>query len=401
MTNKILDLIYDDTTDIPNYKNMFDSDEITVGKEPIECFDTFIQQYLNALIELTCFAADNYELYDTIHKISPSLLYLSRHIHELLLKRLVLEKCEKKVCNEIFKNAKHSLKTCFDAISFNVNDKNLISELSIYYTKIDAVDLSSDLFRYPYNEDFLNKYQNQSINSIEMILCSLYLFYKFAAYFDLPYVDDDYKKLDDIYAFHKDEYFIDGNWSKISYHIWSSNCQLDEPDYFAITESYVLSSRILSKLNLDNTILPILYLYRHSIELSAKEIAITPDDYLIEEINKDCQKIKKYLYGHELKKKLEPNTHEILEILAKDNNWDLNVLNAIEKYIVDLDTEDRYGDKFRYPVNKNLELYSYHKVPIYKYSNICNFIINTIRNSKCVVEDINDNIYYMLSEYYQ
>ena len=79
----------------------------------------------------------------------------------------------------------------------------------------------------------------------------------------------------------------------------------------------------------------------------------------------------------------------------------MNVLNAIEKYIVDLDTEDRYGDKFRYPVNKNLELYSYHKVPIYKYSNICNFIINTIRNSKCVVEDINDNIYYMLSEYYQ
>ena len=139
---------------------------------------------------------------------------------------------------------------------------------------------------------------------------------------------------------------------KYAYPNWRRNTE-SSWDFFTYTEMYKNSADILISSASDNigyradeTIIPCIFLYRHSVELILKGILLT--HYLMDE-SMTREKIKDKLHGHSLKvlwNKTENILHQYLKESIKRDKEPLDLMkNAVEE----LDLADSSSMMFRYP----------------------------------------------------
>lgn len=101
----------------------------------------------------------------------------------------------------------------------------------------------------------------------------------------------------------------------------------------------------------DEVINPVLFLYRHSIELILKAIIVT--DYLLE--NYDYEKMKDKLRGHSLESLWSKTENVIRKYYKKDVEKNIKQLEFARKAVREIDFTDKDSTIFKYPYDRELE----------------------------------------------
>ncbi|MBD0405834.1 MULTISPECIES: hypothetical protein [Bacillus] len=124
-------------------------------------------------------------------------------------------------------------------------------------------------------------------------------------------------------------------------------------NYFKESADKLISSyEGLNNHSIDSTIIPIIYLYRHSIELCLK--AILYHAYIKRKLDKT--KIQDKLNRHNLSPLWDMVTSELRKsyLFSKDNE-SKKVLRKLHVLIIELNNFDPYSIYFRYPFDQQLE----------------------------------------------
>ena len=116
----------------------------------------------------------------------------------------------------------------------------------------------------------------------------------------------------------------------------------------------LLNEVIKNRIGLDSLIMPIMFNYRHYLELSFKNLF-----WLCRKINEDkidsegLKKFEKYNNNNHNLSSLWQVTLDKLRTI--DNNIPKTLINQIHKTVEEFSLLDKSGQEFRYPENKNWE----------------------------------------------
>lgn len=285
-------------------------------------------------------------------------VYMFRQSLELIIKALIAKKVRKKnVLQDIFLTCKHDLAGLFYKYEeyeenwyINDEEKNWIEG---YLDSLEIVDSNSDLFRYPFKDEFLGQYMNNFLDIVDMgnAFLNAYTILKkcFCGKEDASIIEIDVSMSTDFLIFANDGF---GNC-----YLWESSSgdgfHKQVVGYDAV--AYFLFEKYLSDKR-ENRIFPIIFLLRNAIELSLKRLLASKVEKQISEM-----KIKRIRNSHILYKELWLNEKDMIVYYAKEHGENISVLDVLEQHIKELDKIDKHGDRFRYPFTYSLE---------YKFSNV-------------------------------
>lgn len=322
-------------------------------------------------------------------------MYMYRQAIELLCKSLIIPQINNKnQLTAIFVQYKHNLKglleeyiriVCREKLPLNEDEIEWLAE---YISNLETVDKESDLFRYPFKDDFMNLYANDFLDIVDMAngveQCYSILF----------------KCLDSSHDPMKYASEIDCSISTDFLHFAThgfGNCQLYESPWgdgfykqvvgYSEAAEYIFSQD--NKSNGQKLLFPIAFLLRNAIELSLKRLLFIRNDFRVSDHIKSTKKNSHLLY-RDLWKHIKP----IIEHYAKDNNEDLLQIDIAEDYIKKLSVIDKNGDVFRYPVNYGLQYRFVGKIldfehiygwmqGIFNFLDGCNDMISAIYDFEC------------------
>ena len=168
-------------------------------------------------------------------------------------------------------------------------DASSHNNLLKYMRGIDEFDDNGDLFRYPFEYEFLDKYRNKSMDVFKMSLCFIYIY-------SLFYEKTANKLLDNINAenlqFSKSileknnwNFFVEAESGYNNCYLWQLHTKND-------CYKQIKGFRWVSKLlyyactlnNIKDVYLPMLYSYRHLVELTMKDYGYVRNDIMVDEI---------------------------------------------------------------------------------------------------------------------
>lgn len=301
-----------------------------------------------------------------------SLAYLYRQSIELILKAIGFKYILLLKDRKIFlKDTFHNLSKILDYIipynqEFIVKDPKGYRWIKSYFKDIDKIDRESDAFRYPFNITvdktewgFENK-KKFSIKSLFKKQTHINLV-EFATKMEISFeildgiYHEQYGKID--YYSGYEPMFIEEGGSYYGQSVvgYSYSRERFYPYIKAYKESAIYLYEMIckdSKLNKD-LFIPMCYLYRNAVELSLKQILFEESSFGLDEALKQMNKKKHRVVGLWNLIKSEIEEH------ANPPEGD-TILIDVEKYIVQLNNIDGTADKFRYPTDKNLNLYFKH-----------------------------------------
>lgn len=164
----------------------------------------------------------------------------------------------------------------------------------------------------------------------------------------------------------------------------------------AYTEGYKLAAKVLSEKvlnemnNRDTLIFPILFLYRHYLELKLKEILEQGSIFLDE----SCE---------------IPQNHNIMALWADTRKIILNIwpdtalktVKGIEAILMDIHNVDRGSDAFRYPIKKSgdFTLDGYKMINLRNFISLIEPIIEDLEGMSLGIEAYKDHKDEMMREY--
>lgn len=318
-----------------------------------------------------------------------ALAYLYRHSIELILKAVAFQHIgdinERK---NFLKNTRHSLSIIFDTItpfakSQLDKDVEAYNWLVAYFNDVSEVDKESDSFRYPFGiqvtevHAFFKKVKTYSIKRVfdEQKSINLVVFAnKMEIVFNL--IDGIYKGIfgnNFEYKNYKPTFLEEGgdyySQSVIGY-------KYNSEEYYKHIKAYTecaeqLYKSINKEQRLKKTLFfPMCYLYRNAVELSLKRILFEESSFSIEETLK---------YMHNKKHSIHAIWKKIKDEIIKHADAPKNdkTIDNVERYITQLHNFDGASDKFRYPIDKHLQVY-FSRQKKFDISNVNKFFLELL-----------------------
>lgn len=246
-------------------------------------------------------------------------IFLIRHSLELGLKSLLCRVLpQKKDIQDTFKNFGHDVASLLKKYD-EVGHENFLNNrekrwLSKYCDSLEEVDRKSDVFRFPFDDEFLSKYRDKFLDNIQVannLLQAFYLVKKCLEMGDIAEEEEFNNTL-------KPEFFIFTSRSSENCYLWQS--LLDEGFHVKImgyTEVIDFIYQVDSISNEDK-LYPLIFMFRNTIELCLKILFYS--------------RVEKGVSDEELK------TTEL-----------------VEKMLFEINKLDKNGDIFRYPTSYSLE----------------------------------------------
>jgi len=323
-------------------------------------------------------------------------IYIMRQSIELGLKALICRVYDKKPdIQRSFKECCHDLSKLF--LRYDVkNEEYLLEEekqwLIKYLTSLEKVDEKSDMFRFPFEDEFLAQYRDKFLDNVAVANNMVQAFSIINKCLNCGTYDSnsDFK----------------GDWEP-KFLILAShgigNCYLWEPIsdngfHTKITGYTAVADFIYYKcdnMTLEERIYPLIFLLRNSIELCLKRLFHSSVD----------NGVPKHIFfskrrSHLLKKDLWKNVRPMIEHYASESNEDLKVIDVIEAQILELDALDKNGDCFRYPTSYSLEYrYSGKRIDLKNVFEYMRAIINFLEGCDSMLDAISDYESEMKSHY--
>ena len=217
--------------------------------------------------------------------------------------------------------------------------------LTKYLCSLEEVDKNSDMFRFPFDDDFLSKYNDKFLDNIAVANNLIQCFELVRKCINKGVVDAG---------------AVFNNKLTTSFLVFTShgigNCYLlqkisDSEFHIKLigyTEviDYIYNNQHISNAN---KLYPLVFMFRNTIELYLKCL-------LYRTVNSGTVSNSK-LNSHRIKKDLWRNVKPLILQYAENFDQDLSIVNIVENLLYEMDQLDKHSDKFRYPTSYSLDYY--------------------------------------------
>lgn len=283
--------------------------------------------------------------------------FLIRHSLELGLKSLLCRVLSRKRdIQDAFEDCCHDVSMLFKKYSDTGRESFLTRDetewLTEYLESLEEVDKKSDVFRFPFEDDFLIKYRNKFLDNVNVAnnLLQAFALVKKCIEKGIVFEEDEFD--------HnlKPEFFVFtshglGNcylWQKIS----DEGFHVKVTGYTKVIDYIYKNQQISNKVKL----YPLIFMFRNTIELCLKRLFYSRVDNGVP---------LKIFYSkrksHYIKKDLWKNVKPVIIKYVNASGEDLAVIDIVEKLLDEINSLDKNGDNFRYPTSYSLEYRIDHK----------------------------------------
>lgn len=278
-------------------------------------------------------------------------IFLIRQSLELGLKSLICRAYNRKSdVQKILIDCCHNLSKIF-LLYDNSNEVHLTNEenewLMKYLYSLELVDEKSDIFRFPFSDSFLAQYRDKFLDNVDVANSLLQASFLIKKCINCGIVEND----EEFDATLKPEFLMFANHGIGNCHLWQPIS--DDGFHVKVTGYIEVADFIFYQCNcieLKDRLYPLIFILRNTIELCLKRLFYARVD----------NGVSKHIFfskrkSHLLKKDLWNNVKPMLLHYATESCEDLEVIDIVEKEIIELDALDKKGDNFRYPTSYSLE----------------------------------------------
>lgn len=278
-------------------------------------------------------------------------IFLVRHSLELGLKSLLCRVLyRKKDIQETFEYCCHDVSMLFKKYSDTGIEQFLTEKeaewLTKYLASLEEVDKKSDMFRFPFEDDFLSKYRDRFLDNIDVANNLLQAFALVKKCIENGAVSEEDEFDDNL----KPEFFVFASHG-------FGNCYLcqrisDEGFHVKVTGYSEVIDFIYTNQQISNKtkLYPLIFMFRNTIELCLKRLFYSRvDNGVPRKVFNSKRK------SHYIKKDLWKNVKPVIVKYANDSGEDLEIIETVEKLLDEISLLDKNGDNFRYPTSYSLE----------------------------------------------
>lgn len=323
-------------------------------------------------------------------------IYLLRQALELGLKSLICRIAPNTpFIQNAFLSCQHDLEQLFQIYSTGTETYLSTDEqawLSAYLASLELVDQKSDMFRFPFDDNFLSQYRDKFLDNVAVannLVQAWNLIEKCLNYGHIPH-DAEYD------ATLPPDFFMFASHGFGNCYLWQP---ISDEGFFIKIQGYNDVAHFLFEqcpnITLKEKAFPLLFLLRNSVELGLKQLFYSRIEHGL------CRKVFfSKRNSHKIGKDLWPSVRPVIEHYATASGEDLSILNAVESNILEIEKLDKNGDIFRYPTSYSLEYRLDDKhLDILNVYNFILGIINFLNGCNAMLEDIADYESDMRSEY--
>lgn len=265
---------------------------------------------------------------------------------ELGLKALLCRNYKKNLdIQKAFKKCCHDVSALFQNYC-NIGNEDYLTILEKdwlekYLKSLEEVDKKSDMFRFPFEDEFLSKYNNKILDNVK-VGNNLIMAYALIDKCLEKGMGDNIRFEDFSPTFFVFASNGDGNcylWEGIS----GDGFDIKIRGYRDVIDYIYNCEKIPNK----NKLYPLMFMLRNTIELSLKRLFYSRID---NGVPKEMFFSKRK--SHLIKKDLWGNIKKFILEYVVDNANDIDV---VERLLFDIDELDKKGDIFRYPTSYSLE----------------------------------------------
>ena len=278
-------------------------------------------------------------------------IFLIRQSIELGLKALLCRIYNKnKDIQNTFEECCHDVSKLFQKYIV-IGEENYLTNkerewLINYLLSLEDVDSKSDMFRFPFEDEFLSKYQGKFLDNVDVAnnLLQAFALVKKCLKKGIP---DDENKFNETL---EPEFFIFaphgfGNcW--LRQQLSDEGFHVKVNGYISVID-FIYNNQQISK---ETKFYPLMFMFRNTIELCLKRLFYSTVDNGVP-LKVFYSKRKSHL----IKKDLWKNVKPVILRYANSSGNDTEIVDIVERLINEINALDKNGDNFRYPTSYSLE----------------------------------------------
>lgn len=323
-------------------------------------------------------------------------IFLLRQSIELGLKSLLCRVfSRKRDIQDAFEDSCHDVSMLFQKYSDTGKENFLTIEetewLNKYLEALEEVDKKSDMFRFPFEDDFLSKYRDKFLDNVDVANNLLQAFALVKKCIENGIVSEE----DEFDYNLKPEFFVFASHGFGNCYLWQRIS--DEGFHVKITGYTEVIDFIYKNQQISNKtkLYPLIFMFRNTIELCLKRLFYSRVDNGVS-LKVFYSKRK----SHYIKKDLWKNVKPVIVRYANDSGEDLAIIDIVEKLLDEINSLDKNGDNFRYPTSYSLEYrIDDKKIDLSNVYTYLKAIINFLEGCDSMLEAIADYESEMKAEY--
>ena len=278
-------------------------------------------------------------------------IFLLRHSLELGLKSLLCRVLpRKRDIQDSFEDCCHDVSMLIKKYIDTGRESFLTNEetewLTTYLDSLEEVDKKSDMFRFPFEDDFLSKYRDKFLDNVDVANNLLQAFALVKKCIEKGIVSEedefDHNLKPEFFAFASHGFGNCYLWQRIS----DEGFHVKVTGYTEVIDYIYKNHQISNKVKL----YPLIFMFRNTIELCLKRLFYSrvEDGVPLKVFNSKRK-------SHYIKKDLWKNVKPVIVKYANDSGEDLAIVDIVEKLLDEINSLDKNGDNFRYPTSYSLE----------------------------------------------
>ena len=278
-------------------------------------------------------------------------IFLLRHSLELGLKSLLCRVLpRKRDIQDSFEDCCHDVSMLLKKYIDTGRESFLTNEetewLTTYLDSLEEVDKKSDMFRFPFEDDFLSKYRDKFLDNVDVANNLLQAFALVKKCIEKGIVSEEDKFDHNL----KPEFFVFASHGFGNCYLWQRIS--DEGFHVKVTGYTEVIDYIYKNHQISNKVklYPLIFMFRNTIELCLKRLFYSrvEDGVPLKVFNSKRK-------SHYIKKDLWKNVKPVIVKYANDSGEDLAIVDIVEKLLDEINSLDKNGDNFRYPTSYSLE----------------------------------------------
>ena len=278
-------------------------------------------------------------------------IFLLRHSLELGLKSLLCRVLpRKRDIQDSFEDCCHDVSMLLKKYIDTGRESFLTNEetewLTTYLDSLEEVDKKSDMFRFPFEDDFVSKYRDKFLDNVDVANNLLQAFALVKKCIEKGIVSEedefDHNLKPEFFAFASHGFGNCYLWQRIS----DEGFHVKVTGYTEVIDYIYKNHQISNKVKL----YPLIFMFRNTIELCLKRLFYSrvEDGVPLKVFNSKRK-------SHYIKKDLWKNVKPVIVKYANDSGEDLAIVDIVEKLLDEINSLDKNGDNFRYPTSYSLE----------------------------------------------
>ena len=323
-------------------------------------------------------------------------IFLVRHSIELGLKALLCRVLpRKRDIEDAFEECCHDVSMLFHKYRNTRFEKYLSNEeedwLNKYLCSLEYIDKKSDIFRFPFENEFLSNYKYKFLNNLDVAsnLIQAYRLVKKCIERGSNFKENkfDSNLNPEFFIFASDGFGNCYLWQRIS----------DEGFHVKIRGYSEVIDYIFQNQNISNEdkLYPLIFMFRNTIELCLKRLFYSRVDNGV-----PLKIFNSKRKSHLIKKDLWKNVKPVIVRYVTSSSEDLKTIDIVEDLLEELSKLDKNGDNFRYPTSYSLEYrFDNKKLDISNVYSYLKAIINFLDGCDLMLDTIADYESEMRAEY--